>query len=236
MFSKPKVKPAEHLKELLDLIYGVDDEDKKQKRLKISNTLDDLTKKVKSIEDNLKMRYKYFLDGLKEWERKFKKYQRNKYQKSLDKLEDKIIISSKDLRRLIDRKIEEVRIIQTEDIYTTKTRIQQDKTVSGTFKFIGNISGVGVINQILIQSPSTDYTIFIKIDENLLWEQPYSYFQTHSEYLENASAFLDGGSYYLSIRTLFFLKRFEISITATPDDIIFDQILCKYQIRDEKPV
>jgi len=124
--------------------------------------------------------------------------------------------------------------VNTEN-YTIKTNVIDSKTLnSERFEFMDTV-GEGMINQILIQSDTTAYSIRILIDDELFYDRAYSYFNTNSEYLENTSAFLDAGIYHLSLRNLSFQKKFQIIITST-SSVVYSQIYIKYEIRKEQKV
>ena len=134
-------------------------------------------------------------------------------------------------KRLREQKIEtkEV-IIKSEDVYTSRMELKETESVSDSLQFL-KTDGKGNINQILIESPSTDFKIAINIDNYMHFDKAYSYFSDYSTELENVSAYTAGGKYYLSIRNLLFQRGFNIKI-AVGSTIIFDQIMCKYYIRE----
>lgn len=136
-------------------------------------------------------------------------------------------------KRLREQKIEtkEV-IIKSEDVYTSRLELKELETISDSLQFL-KTDGKGNINQILIESPSTDFKIAINIDNYMHFDKPYSYFSDYSTELENVSAYTAGGKYYLSIRNLLFQRGFNIKIRVG-STIIFDQILCRYYIRETK--
>lgn len=117
------------------------------------------------------------------------------------------------------------------DSYTSKTRMRDNQTVEGERLSLANIKGRGLINQILCISETNNYSISIFIDENILFNKPYSYFETKSDYLENISAFLDSGRYYLSLRSIRFQKGFRIDINSD-GTTVFEQTLVKFIISD----
>ncbi len=134
---------------------------------------------------------------------------------------------------IIDGKLDDYSI-KTKNVFTSKVKIRDNQTVNGDLDIV-NQKGFGVIDQILIKCNLSTYGLWILVDGNIIFDKNYTYFAGNSDYLQNVSAFLDGGYYYVSIRNLSFQEKFHIKVNSTAE-VIFDEILVKYTIRDEIPV
>jgi len=117
------------------------------------------------------------------------------------------------------------------DLLTTKIHLAEDKTVNGKYT-VKESRGEGFINQILLKSPSNAYTIQILNDKTILYDKPYSFFFADTLNIDNVSAYLSGGFYYLSIQNIFFQKGFIVRIVSTAS-ITLTMALIRYAIRDE---
>lgn len=118
--------------------------------------------------------------------------------------------------------------------YTSKARhLDASKTTTAgeSIDFMES-KGEGNLRQLYIVSNVNTYRIRIQIDDEIWMDKPYTYYVTHSDYLEGISGFTVAGSYYLSIRNLQFQEEIKITIT-TPAITIFSEILTKYDIRKE---
>jgi len=144
------------------------------------------------------------------------------------------ITNRNEIEDIIDEKIRNIKL--DFDVYTTKTRILNNQTVDKSYKVI-ETSGKGNIEQILLTVQNSDFGLFLAIDGNVVYDKTYSYFSTNSDYLQNISALYESDTqrYYLSIRNFHFKKGFRIDIN-TISGAVFDEIMVKYTIRDEKPV
>jgi len=117
------------------------------------------------------------------------------------------------------------------DLLTTKVHLAEAKTVNGKYT-VKESRGEGFINQILLKSPSNAYTIQILNDKTILYDKPYSFFFADTLNIDNVSAYLSGGFYYLSIQNIFFQKGFIVRIVSTAS-ITLTMALIRYAIRDE---
>jgi len=114
------------------------------------------------------------------------------------------------------------------------TRVDKSTpTVSGDTDIIEIKNGNGVIDQILIQSPSSSFKIYIWIDDHIVFDENWTYFQTRSDYLLDYSAFLVGSTYYLNIQNLNFQKNIKVQIKLTSSSsITFTEILILSTIKE----
>ncbi|KKL82918.1 hypothetical protein LCGC14_1979990 [marine sediment metagenome] len=117
------------------------------------------------------------------------------------------------------------------DLLTTKVHLTEGKTVDGKYT-IKDSKGEGFINQILLKTSSNAYTVQVLIDKSITYDKPYSFFSTNSEHIDNVSAYLAAGIYYLSFQNLYFQKSFIIRIVSTTS-ITLTLALVRYGIRDE---
>lgn len=137
------------------------------------------------------------------------------------------------IERMIDVRLKDIKVI-SEDIYSSRTLLKENETIDEILRFI-NITGTGTVYQILIESPSTDFEVYIMIDNSIIFDKNYAWFNTYSHELQNASAYLKDGNYYLSIRNLPFQERLNVNIKVNTS-ISFGQILIRYIVRDEQHI
>ncbi|GAI34562.1 unnamed protein product, partial [marine sediment metagenome] len=134
------------------------------------------------------------------------------------------------IERMIDVRLKEIKVI-SEDIYSSRSLLKENETIDEILRFI-NITGTGTVYQLLIESPSTDFEVYIVIDDSIIFDKSYTWFSDYTEELQTVSAYLRAGKYYLSIRELPFQERLNVNIKVNTS-ITFDQILIRYIIRDE---
>ena len=129
-----------------------------------------------------------------------------------------------------DEKREKDRVFVSE-VYTTKQLLRVDQTIA-VDTLIKETKGVGDIEQILLKSDSTAYSIQVIIDNETIWENTYAFFLANTADIVGVSAYAAGGFDYLSLQNLFFQKDFLIRIRPT-ESIVWNVILVKYNIRKE---
>ncbi|KKL47976.1 hypothetical protein LCGC14_2330180 [marine sediment metagenome] len=117
------------------------------------------------------------------------------------------------------------------DVFTSKVYKRETKTVNGRFRLKDSL-GIGIINQILLKGDGNDYTIQVIIDDAIMYNDPYSFFFTNSEHIDNVSAYLAAGVYYLTLQNISFQKSLIVRIITTTS-IIFNLMLIRYAIRNE---
>ncbi len=115
--------------------------------------------------------------------------------------------------------------------YSTKQLIREDETIA-VDTLIKETKGIGNIEQILLKTDSTAYSIQVIIDNEIIWENPYAFFLANTTDIVDISAYAAGAFHYLSIQNLLFQKDFLIRIRPTTS-IVWDVILVKYNIRKE---
>lgn len=148
----------------------------------------------------------------------------DKYDKEIEKL----------LKVIIDNKAETDSAKVSNTIFPTKTVTESNRTINSQL-ILKNTRGAGVINQLLLISESDNYTLHIMIDEYTVFREPYSYFLKISKHLKNdIEAIIIDKKYCLTIPNLQFKKRFKIQIIPT-GSVCFNEIMLKYDIKDEKP-
>ncbi len=129
-----------------------------------------------------------------------------------------------------DEKREKNRVFVSE-VYTTKQLLRVDQTIA-VDTLIKESKGVGDIEQILLKSDSTAYSVQVIIDNETIWENTYAFFLANTADIVGVSAYAAGGFDYLSLQNLFFQKDFLIRIRPT-ESIVWNVILVKYNIRKE---
>ena len=119
------------------------------------------------------------------------------------------------------------------DVYSSKQYLRIAKTFS-VATLLKSSKGVGIINQILLRSNSTAYSIQVIIDNETIWDNTYAFFLAHTADIVGVSAYAAGGRDFLTLQNLFFQKDFLIRIRPTnATNITWDVILVRYDIRDE---
>lgn len=129
------------------------------------------------------------------------------------------------------KKHEKERIFVSE-VYSSKQYLRIDKTIAADI-LLKETKGVGVINQILLRSDSTAYSIQVIIDNETIWDNTYAFFLANTADIVGVSAYAAGGKNFLTLQNLFFQKDFLIRIRPTAS-ITWDLILIRYDIRNEK--
>ena len=129
-----------------------------------------------------------------------------------------------------DEKREKNRVFVSE-VYTTKQLLRVNQTIA-VDTLIKESKGVGDIEQILLKSDSTAYSVQVIIDNETIWENTYAFFLANTADIVGVSAYAAGGFDYLSLQNLFFQKDFLIRIRPT-ESIVWNVILVKYNIRKE---
>lgn len=153
----------------------------------------------------------------------------NKNKKILSIKKDEI---AKMVGDIIDEKLKRFEITTAEKIYTTKIYSKENETITDAWRFKES-RGIGKIEQILLKTDSDQFRIYFTIDDDVNYENTYTFFSNNSKYLSGVSAYLDGGFYYLSIQDLLFQKHFTLRIQPLTPTITFELIQIKYIIRDE---
>ncbi len=118
------------------------------------------------------------------------------------------------------------------DIYSSKQYLRTDKTFSAP-TLLKESKGVGIINQILLKTDSTAYSIQVIIDNETVWDNTYAFLLANTADIVGVSAYAAGAFHYLTLQNLFFQKDFLIRVRPTAS-IVWDVILIRYDIREEK--
>jgi len=130
----------------------------------------------------------------------------------------------------IEKEKKEDRVLVS-DIFTSKIFKRESKTINGDY-VLKDSKGTGMINQILLKSATNTYTIQIIADDNIIYNEPFSFLSTNSEHLDNVSAYLAAGVYYLTIQNLFFQESFRVRL-ITSASTVFSLLYIRYAIRNE---
>lgn len=217
---------------LVKQAFGLKDDNKEVNELK---------NEISQIEANTATIIKRLVDYIEEQGNKinnWKKQFSQDYKKDMEKLFGKKNnikqgFTREQIGRIIDERLKEIKVI-SEDIYSSRSLLKENETIDEILRFI-NITGTGTVYQILIESPSNDFEVYIMIDDSIIFDKPYSWFSDYTEELQNISAYLRDGKYYLSIRNLPFQEKLNVNIKVNTS-IIFDQLLIRYIVRNEQRI
>jgi len=217
---------------LVKQAFGLKDDNKEINKLK---------NEISQIEANTATIIKRLVDYIEEQGNKINNWKEQfsqDYKKNIEKLFNKRDnrnqgFTQEQIEQMIDERLKEIKVI-SEDIYSSRALLKENETIDEILRFI-NITGTGTVYQILIESPSIDFEVYIMIDDSIIFDKSYSWFSTYSHELQNASAYLKDGKYYLSIRNLPFQERLNINIKVNTS-ITFDQILIRYIVRNEQHI
>jgi len=169
-----------------------------------------------------------FFEGLKLLNNEIKKQTNGLFHAPSDEISQKTMDL---INKIVDEKLRDVSI-ETEDLYTSKSKTKDGYTLENKEKLVEVLEGKGSIDQILVEAATNNFSVWIKVDGTVYLDKHYSYFSDLSDYLDNISAFQDNSKYYLSIRHTMFKKGFRIDIISD-DSTVFNHILVKYRVRDE---
>lgn len=148
---------------------------------------------------------------------------------------------SNDFKNDTDKKLDDIITIlnsikdkglKSYENYTTKTEIISGVVVASKLYRILEGDGKGSIDQILIVSPSTSFSLRVNADKKKYIDHTYTWLATYSDYINDMSAFVVGGVYYASLRDIIFKEHFSIYVNTTAS-ITFPLIYIKYNIIDE---
>lgn len=206
----------------LELVKLVNGEKVKTREERLKEALEYLENKIDAVEAQYFKSIKLLRQYQKEQAERIKQAEKRAFNKAQRGF----------LKRLIDGRVEKI-IFRGDKNYTTKTRYKDGYTLTDRLTLVSS-QGKGIVSQILCKAQTNNFGIFILLDDNLVFEKDYSYFEDLSDYLENISAFDDGGKYFLSIRKLQFKRNVRVDVTTT-SSTVFDNILVKYVIRDDIP-
>jgi len=214
---------------LVKQAFGLKDDNKE---------INELKSEISQIESNTATIIKRLVDYIEEQGNKinnWKKQFSQDYKKDIKKLFGKKNninqgFTREQIERMIDVRLKEIKVI-SEDIYSSRSLLKENETIDEILRFV-NITGTGNVYQILIESPSTDFEVYIMIDDSIIFDKSYTWFSDYTEELQNVSAYLRAGKYYLSIRELPFQERLNVNIKVNTS-ITFDQILIRYIVRNE---
>jgi len=99
---------------------------------------------------------------------------------------------------------------------------------SGSHIFLSE-TGEGKIEELVIISPSDNFSLFIEIDGIMTYQGAFSHFEGISTQVSSVVAQQRGTSYILQINDIIFLDRILILID-TDAAITFTRLYCKYQL------
>lgn len=122
--------------------------------------------------------------------------------------------------------------IRSYENYTSKVEIEKEVNVNSTIKRFLKIASVGYLEQVLIISDSTAFTVRVKMDDETFFDDTYTWLNTYSNYINEMSAFDVSSVYYVSLRNFNFRRNFSVELITT-DDVTFTLLYAKYKTLDE---
>ena len=155
---------------------------------------------------------------------------KEKLKKASFYLDERIDELQKNFNNLITENLEKRK--RSVPYYKTEM-ITKDSITVNEREMLMDLEGKGLINQILCKTPSNDFGIFILLDNKIVFEKPYTYFQDLEKHLEDISAYKNDEQYYLDMRNFGFIKSARIYLTSK-NQVIFNSILIKYILYEAK--
>lgn len=127
------------------------------------------------------------------------------------------IVSTEEQARIIAERVSDKLnqniIVETKEkqVARTKTRLLQNVGVPST---IIKEDGAGVLKELLIKSITPDYTLWLFIDDDVIYNNSWEWFYENSEQVGEISAFEDedSGIYVLHIYDLKFTRALDVRI------------------------
>lgn len=127
------------------------------------------------------------------------------------------IVSTEEQARIIAERVSDKLnqniIVETKEkqVARTKTRLLQNVGVPST---IIKEDGAGVLKELLIKSITPDYTLWLFIDDDVIYNNSWEWFYENSEQVGEISAFEDedNGIYVLHIYDLKFTRALDVRI------------------------
>ena len=124
--------------------------------------------------------------------------------------------------------------IQKKSLPYYKTEmITKDNITVKNREMLMDFEGKGILNQFFCKSNSNNFNVFILIDNKIIFEKPYKYFQDLSKHLEDIEAYQKDDNFFLDMKNFGFLKSVRIYLTSETQTI-FNSIVIKYLIYEEK--
>ena len=118
------------------------------------------------------------------------------------------------------------------DMFSTKVHLEEAQSLTGTHR-IKESKGTGILEQIILRSNNLNYTFQVIIDDDEIYNKPLQFFLTHTAIIDNISAYLAGGIYYLIVQNLYFQQNYSIRVICT-GTVIFSVIMIRQCIRNEE--
>ena len=148
--------------------------------------------------------------------------------KKIEKIEQNIIILAKHLLRLIKTNGD----IRDDNLFTSKIYTKTNITITSSWR-VKESRGTGFIDQILLISPSNQFHVYFLLDDDINYDNPYTFLYNNSQEIHSVSAYKEGANYILSLRNLNFQKKFSLRLTPLTTSVTFSTVLIRYSIRDE---
>ena len=89
--------------------------------------------------------------------------------------------------------------------------------------------GEGKIEEVVIISPSSNFSLFVEVDGVIAYQGDYSRFEDISMHVDSIVAQQRGATYVLQISDVVFLSRVRVVIDVG-ESITFQRLYCKYQL------
>ena len=108
--------------------------------------------------------------------------------------------------------------------------ISFSKTIDGSYEVLREDTA-GAIKELLFASPSDNYRIKVVLDGSNVYDDTFANLQSISSGLNDLAAYSSGGTYYLNITELYYLKSCVIAI-ETYENIAFSKLYIKYEVHE----
>lgn len=108
--------------------------------------------------------------------------------------------------------------------------ISFSKTIDGSYEVLREDTA-GAIKELLFASPSDNYKIKVVLDGSNVYDDTFANLQSISSGLNDLAAYSSGGTYYLNITELYYLKSCVIAI-ETYESIAFSKLYIKYEVHE----
>ena len=155
---------------------------------------------------------------------------KEKVKKAVFFLDERIDELQKNVSNFINEAVEKRK--RSVPYYKTEMITKDNITIENR-EMLMDFEGKGIINQFFCKSESNNFNVFILIDDKIIFEKPYKYFQDLSKHLEDIEAYKKDDNFFLDMKNFGFLKSVRIYLTSETQTI-FNSILIKYLIYEQK--
>lgn len=94
---------------------------------------------------------------------------------------------------------------------TTKSERDNDRTIDSSYRFM-NVEGEGKIEELLLDTDSNNYELFLYVDGRTVFDHDFSFFEDNGDLLEEVSVVSSGSGVKLVVSDLEFSEQFIVEL------------------------